>query len=155
MRGFALMVVLGVGCSVGGEEPSRDGGMVERDGADTPDGATIVDGAVARDATVTPSCSPGAVDDCDETDPARTELLRDVDSDQDGLPDLEELCTHSTDPCNRDTDGDGITDLGEVRGTMTDPNDPSSTIPEGDFFVVLPRLGDRALRRGSSSSATG
>src|SRR5690606_32061623 len=45
---------------------------------------------------------------------------------------------YSTDPYDRDTDGDGVTDLGEALGTGTNPNDPSSTIPPDDFFVVLP-----------------
>jgi len=69
----------------------------------------------------------------------------DVDSDNDGLTDAEETAL-GTNPRSIDTDGDGITDLGEARGTMTDPTDPTSTIPEGDFFVVLPYLGDRANR---------
>ena len=37
------------------------------------------------------------------------------------------------------------TDLGE-RAAGTDPRDPSSTIPEGDFFVVLPYNGERVPR---------
>ena len=51
-----------------------------------------------------------------------------------------------TDPLNPDSDNDGVSDLAEVDGTGTDPNDPTSTIPEGDFFVVLPYNGDRAAR---------
>jgi hypothetical protein len=70
----------------------------------------------------------------------------DPDSDNDGLPDAEER-TRGTDPLNPDTDGDGVTDLGEVRGTDTNPLDPTSTIPEEDFFVVLPYQGDRVARR--------
>lgn len=74
---------------------------------------------------------------------------RDLDSDNDGLPDSEEVGTYSTDPYNTDTDGDMVTDLGEALGTRTDPNDPSSTIAPGDFFVVLPYNGtpeNRSLR---------
>ena len=69
----------------------------------------------------------------------------DTDSDNDGLPDAREreLGTNPRDP---DSDDDGVTDLGEVDGTGTDPLDSGSTIPEDDFFVVLPYLGDRADR---------
>jgi hypothetical protein len=69
----------------------------------------------------------------------------DLDSDNDGLSDMRERGL-GTDPLNIDTDGDGVTDLGEVDGSMTDPTDPTDTIPEDDFFVVLPYLGDRASR---------
>lgn len=78
----------------------------------------------------------------------------DLDSDNDGLSDVEEVGA-GTDPTSIDSDGDGVTDLGEVRGTMTDPTDPSSTIPEGDFFVVLPYLGaheNRELEFGTDIS---
>jgi len=70
----------------------------------------------------------------------------DTDSDNDGLSDLEERGTYSTDPYAIDSDGDGVTDLGEALGTMTDPNDPTSTIPPNDFFVVLPYFGDAVER---------
>jgi hypothetical protein len=78
----------------------------------------------------------------------------DADSDNDGLTDQRER-ELGTDPLNIDSDGDGVTDLGEVDGTGTDPLDPSSTIPEGDFFVVLPYNGDRdnrTLRFGTDIS---
>jgi hypothetical protein len=70
----------------------------------------------------------------------------DRDSDNDGLTDAEERDRYGTNPYERDTDGDGVTDLGEARGTMTDPTDPRSTIPPGDFFVVLPYEGAHELR---------
>ncbi len=70
----------------------------------------------------------------------------DPDSDNDGLADALERGTYSTDPYAIDTDGDGVTDLGEALGTMTDPNDPTSTIPPQDFFVVLPYFGDAVER---------
>jgi len=72
----------------------------------------------------------------------------DTDSDNDGLPDAREA-EIGTDPTSVDSDGDGVTDLGEVEGSGTDPLDPDSTIPEGDFFVVLPYNGaheNRTLR---------
>lgn len=69
----------------------------------------------------------------------------DLDSDNDGLSDADERGRYFTDPRERDTDGDGVTDLGEV-AAATDPTDASSTIPDGDFFVVLPYLGDHELR---------
>lgn len=68
----------------------------------------------------------------------------DRDSDNDGVSDADEAA-RGTDPRNIDTDGDGITDLGE-EAAGTDPTDPSSTIPEGDFFVVLPYNGAREMR---------
>ena len=75
----------------------------------------------------------------------------DTDSDNDGVSDADELAA-GTDPTNIDTDGDGITDLGEA-AAGTDPTDPGSTIPAGDFFVVLPYNGDhvpRPLRFGTN-----
>lgn len=58
------------------------------------------------------------------------------DADGDGLPDDDEA-TRGTDPMNEDTDGDGVADGVEVVAG-TDPTDASSTIPETDFYVVLP-----------------
>ena len=84
-------------------------------------------------------CSPN------DSDMDRTWDFLDPDSDNDGLTDAEER-TARTDRVGIDTDGDGVTDFGEVHGTMTDPLDPASTIPEGDFFVVLPYNGDRQVR---------
>ncbi len=69
----------------------------------------------------------------------------DTDSDNDGLLDARER-EFGTDPTNIDTDGDDITDFGEVDGTGTDPLDPASTIPPGDFFVVLPYDEDAVVR---------
>jgi hypothetical protein len=80
------------------------------------------------------------------SDPDGTPDFIDPDSDNDGLSDAEELAA-GTNPTNIDTDGDGVTDLGEVRGTGTNPLDPAETIPEGDFFVVLPYLGAREARQ--------
>lgn len=69
----------------------------------------------------------------------------DEDSDNDGLSDAREG-EIGTRPDMIDTDGDGVTDLGEVEGSGTDPLDDTDTIPEDDFFVVLPYMGDRAER---------
>ncbi len=69
----------------------------------------------------------------------------DLDSDNDGLTDEREREAGSN-PLETDSDGDGISDLAEVDGSGTDPNDPGSTIPEGDFFVVLPYEGEREMR---------
>lgn len=82
-----------------------------------------------------------------DTDGDGTPDWWDLDSDNDGLTDAEEVGTYGTDPRAIDSDGDGVTDLGEIRGTMTNPLDPGSTIDPDDFFVVLPYLGDRELRR--------
>ncbi|MEZ4338473.1 MAG: hypothetical protein R3B82_17775 [Sandaracinaceae bacterium] len=79
-----------------------------------------------------------------DTDADGTPDAYDTDSDNDGVPDGEEVAD-GTDPLNVDSDGDGITDLGE-RAAGTDPTDPTSRIPETDFFVVLPYNGDHEMR---------
>lgn len=68
----------------------------------------------------------------------------DLDSDNDGLSDAAEIAA-GTDPTDTDSDDDGFTDLAED-AAGTDPSDATSGIPETDFFVVLPYLGDRADR---------
>lgn len=68
----------------------------------------------------------------------------DTDSDNDGIPDRDEVAA-GTDPTNIDTDGDGVSDLAEG-AAGTSPTDPTSTIPDTDFFVILPYNGDRAMR---------
>lgn len=73
----------------------------------------------------------------------------DTDSDNDGLSDADEVSVYLIDFYDIDIDGDMVIDLGEALGTRTDPNDPSSTIDPGDFFVVLPYNGmpeNRMLR---------
>lgn len=87
-----------------------------------------------------------------DTDSDGTWDFLDDDSDNDGLSDAREA-ELGTNPRDIDSDGDGITDLGEAEGTGTDPNDAASTIPEGDFFVVLPFMGpreNRTLRFGTN-----
>ncbi len=79
-----------------------------------------------------------------DTDGDGTPDFLDVDSDGDGLSDAEERRIGS-DPREVDSDGDGVTDLGEY-AAGTDPGDPSDTIPEEDFFVVLPYEGDPEVR---------
>jgi hypothetical protein len=81
-----------------------------------------------------------------DTDMDGTPDFADTDSDNDGLTDDEESGL-GTDPYQQDTDGDGIPDVVEVRGSRTDPTDPSSTIPETDFFVVLPYFADEHEHR--------
>ncbi len=78
------------------------------------------------------------------SDPDPLHDALDTDSDNDGVPDAEEAA-EGTDPTSIDTDGDGISDLAEA-AAGTSPTDPSSTIPDTDFFVVLPYNGDRAMR---------
>lgn len=46
----------------------------------------------------------------------RAAPIVDVDSDEDGLTDVEEIGTYMTDPENPDTDGDGYLDGAEVKG---------------------------------------
>jgi len=66
------------------------------------------------------------------------------DADGDGIPDADEAAL-GTDPNNADTDGDGLGDGVELLAE-TDPLDPTSAIPETDFYVVLPYLEAPQLR---------
>ncbi len=136
-----------------GCDPSRDG---DGDGlADAVEG----DGDLDNDGTANRDDQDADGDGIDDRDEARTDNpcaprdtdsdgfgdAFDLDADADGLPDAEER-ELGTDATAIDSDGDGVTDLGEVRGSMTDPNDATSTVPEGDFFVVLPYEGDHEKR---------
>ena len=172
-RALSILIVLVVaGCSadgrVGGSR--RDGGVrfdgsvatcddpTDSDGdgiADAAEGDADIDGdgvpnladddsdgdgiSDADEANTSNPCAPA------DSDGDGTADAFDADSDNDGLLDSREV-ELGTDPRNRDSDGDGVTDLGEVEGSMTDPTDPSSTIPAGDFFVVLPYNGDHEMR---------
>ncbi|HJL48326.1 MAG TPA: hypothetical protein RMG45_20880, partial [Polyangiaceae bacterium LLY-WYZ-15_(1-7)] len=126
----------------GDGDPDGDGIPSSMD--DDSDGDGIPDSEEAG----TNPCAPP------DTDGDGTFDFADTDSDNDGLPDARER-ELGTDPRNTDTDGDGVTDLAEAEGTGTDPLDPASTIPEGDFFVVLPYEGpreNRTLRFGTNIS---
>jgi hypothetical protein len=61
----------------------------------------------------------------------------DIDSDGDGLSDAQELAA-GTDHLDPDTDGDGFDDLAEWAHPTADPLDPTSGIPPGDYYVILP-----------------
>ena len=172
---FAVALVTLMGCSSGTVGPTRppsgDGGVIGPDGmvsgcdrvdsdgdgiADDIEGDGDVDGDGIPNLSDLDSDGDG-ISDADEAGPGGnpcapldadsdgTPNFADTDSDNDGLPDAQELAL-GTNPSSIDSDGDGITDLGEVEGAGTDPLDPASTIPEGDFFVVLPYNGDRAIR---------
>ncbi len=83
----------------------------------------------------------------DPTNPANNDKdddpdFIDKDSDNDGLSDKDELIV-GTDPTKKDTDGDGSDDLAEIvyeenNPGGADPLDPTSKIPDGIFYVVLP-----------------
>ncbi len=168
-RVWALSVIVLAGCSAGRGGAGRDAGLdgmaatctdpTDSDGdgiADSLEGSSDPDGdgvpssldddsdgdgvPDAEEARSTNPCAPA------DSDMDGTPDFLDADSDNDGLSDARERDV-GTDPTMVDTDGDGVTDLGEVEGSHTDPLDPSSTIPEDDFFVVLPYQGDRAERR--------
>jgi len=62
------------------------------------------------------------------------------DRDRDGIPDDDEA-TYGTDPDMEDTDADGVSDGVEVLAG-TDPLDPTSTIPDTDFYYVLEHEGE-------------
>ena len=68
-------------------------------------------------------CEDGVDQDCNGSDLACVDV--NVDTDEDGLTDSEELNTYNTDPNNADTDGDGFLDGEEVAGG-SDPLDPNS-----------------------------
>ena len=61
---------------------------------------------------------------------ANNTVLDDGDSDNDNLPDGEEVHVHQTDPNNRDTDGDGLRDDIEVYGTPS--SDPTKVDTDDD-----------------------
>ncbi|UJR85608.1 hypothetical protein [Sandaracinus amylolyticus] len=114
---------------------------VDSDGDGTPnsmdddsDGDGVLDSVERRDA-----CPPR------DSDRDTIPDYLDADSDNDGLTDAEER-ELGTDATRVDTDGDGVSDLGEVRGSGTSPTDATSTIPEDDFFVILPYEGDHEMR---------
>lgn len=74
----------------------------------------------------------------------------DLDSDDDHLLDGDEdkngngiVDPGESDPTKADTDGDGTPDLVEVIAG-SDPADPNETIPDGDFYFVLPHQGPGA-----------
>ena len=76
-----------------------------------------------------------------------------ADNDGDGLSNgFEE--EHGTDPDNPDSDGDGVSDYVEwVAGT--DPNDPDSNpAAEGNFYFLMPYLGNPAPDSGTLVFAT-
>lgn len=125
----------GIADAVEGTADSDGDGIVNQLDTDS-DGDGIDD--ATENARGTP-CGPT------DSDSDTTPDFRDLDSDNDGLSDAEEIAV-MTDPTLVDTDGDGVTDLGEVRGTRTDPTDPESTIPPGDFFVVLPYMDPEQYR---------
>lgn len=95
---------------------------------------------------------PDAIEGAIDTDSDGIADAYDLDSDDDGLPDADEdrdgdgvvddCGTPAAPPCESsrviaDTDGDGVPDLIEsVAGTI--PTDAASTIPDGDFYFVLP-----------------
>lgn len=96
---------------------------------------------------------PDAIEGNRDSDDDGAPDFVDLDSDEDGLPDADEdrdgdglVAPCAGPPCEssrteEDTDLDGVPDLVEsVAGT--DPTDAESTIPEGDFYFVLPFEGD-------------
>lgn len=80
----------------------------------------------------------------------------DVDRDNDGLGDGEELLELGTNPCAWDGDGDDLGDLVEAAyarmncdedpSTCDCPNDAGCGVPDTDFFVVLPHRAEPVVR---------
>jgi hypothetical protein len=88
------------------------------------------DAGVTRERDAGTSVRPDAGENGEPTRPSGP------DRDDDGLPDDEEAAL-GTDPEREDTDGDGIADGVEVLAGA-DPTSAASTIPDEDFYVVLP-----------------
>lgn len=95
---------------------------------------------------------PDSIEGSVDTDGDFIPDFRDLDSDGDGLPDADEdlngngkvddcgspiMPPCESDRIKKDTDGDGVPDLIE-RVAGTDPTDKNSTIPDSDFYFVLP-----------------
>ena len=94
------------------------------DGDELAQGTDPFDPASLPGGAATPDDSDGdGFLDADElnlgTDPS------DVDTDDDGLTDGDEVYVHATGPSNPDNDGDGVVDGDEINNG-TDPNDPTS-----------------------------
>ncbi|NPD90706.1 MAG: hypothetical protein HGN29_18500, partial [Asgard group archaeon] len=72
----------------------------------------------------------------------------DLDTDDDGLTNVEEVDTYGTDYDNNDTDGDGYSDGDEV-GNSTDPLDPldhpTPVETSPGWFSTAMGIGDLAL----------
>ena len=66
-------------------------------------------------------------------------LLRDRDTDQDGLSDYDEIYTYQTSPYLEDTDSDGLGDEQEVRGG-SDPNCPQGQICGAQELEIITPL---------------
>lgn len=93
----------------------EDGGMNLEDGGGFVDAGT--DGGGVQVITCDdypvryPTTAPWGFADCEDASvQSIADILMDLDSDEDGISDYEELCRYGTDPCNDDTDGDGCSD---------------------------------------------
>ncbi len=62
-----------------------------------------------------------------------------TDSDQDGIVDVDESCTHGTDPTRADTDGDSLSDADEI---LVLPTDPARADTDGDGVFDACEIGD-------------
>jgi len=65
-----------------------------------------------------------------------------VDTDGDGLTDLQEIVTYNTDPAKADTDGEGLSDQAEVVTYHTDPRDTDTDNDGFSDFVEVTYGGD-------------
>lgn len=95
------------------------------------------DGSLASQSAPEPGALPGGASGSGEGGLASGSLLPEsqaLDSDNDGLPDIEETNIYHTNPNNPDSDGDGYSDGEEARngynpsgaGGLTDPDNPES-----------------------------
>ncbi len=87
----------------------------------------------ANEAPIVPTTNEAVTPTAPPTPPANVPLPTPIllDSDNDGLPDSEEL-TLGTDPYQADTDSDGLSDYDEVKKYLTNPLKPDT---DGDGYM--------------------
>ena len=65
-------------------------------------------------------------------DNSEENILKNIDTDEDGLSDFDEINLYNTDPLIADTDGDGLSDFDEIMIFNTDPLNPDT---DGDTYL--------------------
>ncbi|MBT4153403.1 MAG: hypothetical protein HOE53_02015 [Candidatus Magasanikbacteria bacterium] len=120
---FALVSVLGFGCSKQAEEPPAviipiDEGLEQVQKVEQPTYETLGPGFTEEE--VESMIAPANINDADsdgltdEEEKTRGTDPLNMDTDNDGLSDKAEIMTWKTDPLQADTDGDGFPDAYEI-----------------------------------------
>ncbi|HNV12374.1 MAG TPA: hypothetical protein PK686_03195 [bacterium] len=92
-----------------------------------PEGSTVVDENILIDENEATSS-----DDIMGDEPSPEDVLKNLDSDNDGLSDYDETYTYKTNLYNPDSDGDGLSDSEEVLIIGTDPLNQDT---DGDTYL--------------------